>query len=161
MNAVRELLAKQDYRDMLQTFNDEGVKFMVIGGMAAMLHGYVRATKDLDLWILADRDNAARVVRALKKFGAPTDDISEKDFEREGVIFQIGVEPVRIDITTTIEGIKFDEAYPNIKFEEINGIDIPLISIHDLIKNKKVSGRMQDLLDVMNLEKILEKRAKG
>jgi predicted nucleotidyltransferase len=161
MNAIKEMLAKRDYNDMLQIFNEEKVRFIVIGGMAAMLHGYVRATKDLDLWVLANQENSVRVINALRKFGAPMDDISEKDFEKEGVIFQIGVDPIRIDVTTTIEGIKFDEAYSNIEMVEIDGVNIPLISISDLIRNKKASGRMQDLADIAQLEKILERKSQN
>jgi predicted nucleotidyltransferase len=154
MKKQKDLTFAKDYLDILEIFLAENVQFMIIGGYAVGLWGHPRATKDLDLWIWANSENAVKVVKALKIFGAPMDDISEKDFEKEGIVFQIGVEPVRIDITTTIEGIHFEEAYPNMQNADINGMKVPLISIEDLIKNKKASGRLQDLADNERLEKI-------
>jgi predicted nucleotidyltransferase len=100
------------------------------------------------------------VVEALAKFGAPMQDISVRDFESEGTIFQIGVEPVRIDVITKVAGLKFEEAIQNAKMMEIEELNVPTISLQDLIKNKKASGRHRDLDDVESLEKILE-RSKG
>jgi predicted nucleotidyltransferase len=155
----KTMVFPKDYLDILEIFLAENVQFMIIGGYAVGLWGHPRATKDLDLWIWANPENAIKVVRALKIFGAPMDDISEKDFEKEGVIFQMGVDPVRIDVTTTIEGIHFEEAYPNKQDIDINGMKVPLISVDDLIKNKKASGRLQDLADNERLE-IIRKRQK-
>jgi len=162
MKAVKQMLSSQkDFKDMISIFNEEEVEFMVIGGMAVMIHGYVRATKDLDLWVWANSENSIRVIKALEKFGAPMDSISAADFEQEGVIFQIGVEPIRIDIITAPAGIKFEEVYPNIQIVEIDGLKIPLISIPDLIKNKKATGRSQDLTDVKHLERILKLKSQS
>jgi len=154
MKKIDEVFSKRDFTDILDIFIEEDVKFMIIGGVAIMLHGYVRLTEDLDLWVWANPENAAKIVKALIKFGAPMENISEEDFEKEEMIIQLGVKPIRIDVTTKIEGITFEEAYPNAQKIEIDGKLLPVISINDLIKNKKASGRKKDLIDVERLEKI-------
>jgi len=152
-----ESFLKKDFSDMIKIFLEEQVRFLLVGGISINLYGYIRATKDMDLWIEANKENALKVFKALAKFGAPMQDISVQDFEKEGMIFQIGIDPIRIDIITTITGVKFEEAIQNAKIMEIDGINIPTISIQDLIKNKKASGRHKDLADVEVLEKIMEK----
>ena len=151
-------ILQEDFKDMIKILIEENVKFMLIGGTAVILYGHVRATKDLDLWIYANPENAPLVIKALAKFGAPMYDISINDFEKEGTVFQIGTAPVRIDIVTKIDGLNFEESINNIKIMEFDGLQVPVISIQDLIKNKKASGRLQDLADVRVLEKILEKQ---
>jgi len=152
-----EPLLKKDFSDMIKIFLEEQVSFLLVGGISINLYGYVRATKDMDLWVEANKENALKVFKALAKFGAPMQGISVQDFEKEGMIFQIGIDPIRIDIITTITGVKFGEAIQNAKIMEIDGINIPTISIQDLIKNKKASGRHKDLADVEVLEKIMKK----
>lgn len=149
-----ELFLKKDFSDMIKIFLEEQVKFLLVGGMSINLYGYVRTTKDMDLWVQASIENAPKVVKALAKFGAPMQDISVDDFEVEGTVFQIGVDPIRIDVLTKITGVKFEEAILNAKIMEVEDLKIPTISIKDLIKNKKASGRLQDLADVQKLEKI-------
>ena len=147
-------ILEKDYRDILQIFIEEKVQFLLIGGYAVGAYGYVRATKDLDLWVLANPENAQLIIKSLVRFGAPMNNISVDDFSKEGIIFQIGVEPIRIDISTSIEGITFESAYPNAKTIVVDGLHIPVLSIEDLIKSKKASGRHRDLADVEALEKI-------
>jgi len=152
-----EPLLKKDFSDMIKIFLEEQVQFLLVGGISINLYGYVRTTKDMDLWVQASKENSAKVIAALAKFGAPMQDVSVQDFEKEGMVFQIGVEPIRIDVLTRITGVKFEDAIKNVKIMEIDGINIPTISIQDLIKNKKASGRHKDLADAEVLEKILEK----
>jgi len=159
MNAAQEMLSKRDFRDILQIFNEENVQYMIVGGLAAILHGYMRLTKDIDLLVWPNPENAVRVMEALEKFGAPMHDISAADFEKEGTIFQIGIAPVRIDVLTAIDKVNFKEAYENVQISEIHGLKIPLISIPDLIRNKKAAGRGQDLVDVEHLEVILRRKS--
>jgi len=148
------IVLEQDYKDLINIFIKKKVKFLLVGGYAVGLHGHPRVTKDLDLWVYANSENAPLVVEALAKFGAPMQDISVQDFESEGTIFQIGVEPVRIDVITKVAGLKFEEAIQNVKMMEIEELIVPTISLQDLIKNKKASGRHRDLDDVESLEKI-------
>jgi len=161
MNAGQEMLAKKDFSDMLRIFNEENVQYLVVGGFATILHGYTRITKDIDLLVWPNPENAVRVMRALEKFGAPMSNISVADFEKEGTVFQIGVAPIRIDIITQIIEINFENAYRNAEITDINGLKIPLISIPDLIKNKKAAGRRQDLDDAEHLEVILKRKTQA
>jgi predicted nucleotidyltransferase len=152
---------EKDYKDLISIFIEEKVKFLLVGGYAVGLYGHPRPTKDLDLWVYANSENAPLVIKALAKFGDPMQDISVQDFETEGTIFQIGVEPVRIDVITRIAGIKFEEAIINAKIIKIEELNIPIISLPDLIINKKASGRHRDLDDVESLEKILENKKRA
>jgi hypothetical protein len=100
-----------DFRDLLRSFNAAGVRYLIVGGYAVMIHTEPRYTKDLDLWIDAVADNARRMIAALNEFGAPTSDIQPSDFTEPEVFFQIGVEPVRIDILTSVTGLGFEGAW--------------------------------------------------
>jgi len=154
MTIQKQSALEQDYKDILQIFIEEKVQFLLVGGYAVGAYGYVRATKDLDLWVLANYENAQLIIKSLARFGAPMGNISSDDFSKEGIIFQIGVEPIRVDISTSIEGVTFESAYPNATTVLIDELTIPIISIKDLIKNKKASGRHKDLADVEALEEI-------
>jgi predicted nucleotidyltransferase len=145
-------MLNKDYKEMLQCLLEENVRFLLVGAYAVAVHGFPRATKDIDFFVWATPENAANLMRALAKFGAPLDDISESDFSSEGIIFQIGNSPRRIDIITNISGVKFEQAYANRKAILIEGIEVPVISLEDLIANKRASGRIQDLADIEKLE---------
>jgi hypothetical protein len=121
------------------------------------LHGYPRSTKDIDFWVLASQENSVRLKTALESFGAPMHSFSINDFEKKGTIFQIGAAPIRIDIITEIAGVDFEDDYQKKKTMDIDGLNVPVISITDLIKNKKTTGRKRDLNDAEHLEAILKK----
>lgn len=141
----------EDFKDLLRALNSSGAKYLIIGGHAFGVHAEPRATKDLDVFIRSDPENATAVFRALAQFGAPVQDMSEADFT-DGTTFQIGQPPDRIDILQRIDGVDFDEAWPNRIEGKIDGeIDAFVISRDDLIRNKLASGREQDLLDVKTL----------
>ena len=143
-----------NYTDMLKCLNAAGVDYILVGGWAVNLYGYIRATVDLDIWILADRENARRVYAALCEFGAPMSEIKPEEFAEDGIIFQVGVAPCRIDIITRISGVSYAEAVQRAVSKEIDGIPLKVISIEDLIANKKASGRTKDLADVEVLERL-------
>ena len=143
-----------NYTDMLKCLNKNGVDYILVGGWAVNLYGYIRATVDLDIWIFADRANAERVYAALGEFGAPIADVKPADFAEDGIIFQIGVAPCRIDIITRISGVSYVDAARRTVPKEIDGVAVKVISIEDLITNKKASGRTKDLADVEVLERI-------
>jgi len=159
MNDSEKMIIEPDYMDMVTALTDENVRFLLVGGYAVGLHGYQRSTKDIDFWVSASEENAARLTKALEKFGAPMHDFSAKDFETKGTNFQIGVAPIRIDIITEIAGVEFEEAYRNMKIIEVDGHKIPVISIPDLIKNKRNTGRNRDLNDAEHLEVILKNKS--
>ena len=142
-----------DFRDLLAEFNAHGVEFLVVGAYALAAHGLVRATKDLDVWVRPEPANARRTIAALKAFGAPLHDLSVDDLSLPGLIFQIGVEPIRIDVITRIDGVDFHEAWPERVEATFGDQRVNVLARRHLIQNKKAAGRDQDLLDVKWLER--------
>lgn len=145
-------MLNEDYRDILQALSDEKVKFILVGAYALAAHGYPRATMDMDIWVMPSPDNAEAVLRALRSFGAPLHNLAKKDLEEDGTVFQIGIAPRRIDIITTATGLKFEHTYRNAILVNIDGIDVHIPSIADLIINKRATGRTKDLADAEALE---------
>jgi hypothetical protein len=141
----------KDFQDILRAFNVHKVKYLVIDGYAFGVHLEPRTTKDIDLWIRADRENAKAVFQALTEFGAPIAGMTPDDF-MDGTIFQMGQSPERIDILQQVSGLDFDSAWEH-RLEGFIDPDTPalVISRDDLIRNKLASGREQDLLDVKSL----------
>ena len=142
----------QDLKDLLLAFNEQRVKYLIIGGYAFGVHAEPRATKDLDIFIRADEENSEAVFRALAKYGAPLEGLTPRDF-MDGSTFQIGLPPARIDLLQTIDGVSFDEAWSHrVEGQIEEGIPAVVISRGDLIRNKLATGRDQDLLDVKKLQ---------
>jgi predicted nucleotidyltransferase len=141
------MFVNSDFSDLLQLFNDNKVKFLVIGGYAFIQYAEPRYTKDLDLWINTDTQNASAVFKSLKEFGAPLINMTEDDFAEEGYFYQMGIPPVRVDILMGISGVEFEEAWGRRKDVDFDGLTVPFISKEDLIATKRASGRPQDLVD--------------
>lgn len=141
-----------DFKDLLAAFNAHGVEYLVVGAHALAAHGHVRATKDLDVWVRPDPGNAARTLHALVLFGAPLHDLTAEDLARPGLIFQIGVPPVRIDVITAIDGVEFADAWESRMSTTFAGVPVCVLSRRHLVANKKAAGRLQDLADVEKLE---------
>jgi predicted nucleotidyltransferase len=144
-------MLNKDYKEMLLCLLEENVKFLLVGAYAVAVHGYPRATKDIDFFVWATPANASNLMKALIKFGAPVDQISESDFSSKGIVFQIGNSPRRIDIITSASGVDFEQAYSDRQTVVLEGLEVPVISLRDLIVNKRASGRTQDLADVEKL----------
>jgi predicted nucleotidyltransferase len=140
------------YKDILLILSEKKVKFLLVGAYAMAAHGFPRSTMDIDLLIMPDSENSALVLQALENFGAPIGNLSTEDLQQEGLIFQIGVAPCRIDILTSIDGIKFEDAFLRSEKINIDGIPIHVLSIPDLITNKRATGRTKDLADAEMLE---------
>lgn len=146
-------MLNKDYKEMLQLLLEEKVEFILVVAYALATYGYPRATGDIDIWVKADENNSKKTYNALAKFGAPLDQINMNDFVIEGVIFQIGVAPRRIDIITKIDGVTYDEANEDKIVVEVEGLKLPVISLDKLIKNKMATGREKDELDAKLLMK--------
>ena len=147
-----------DYREMLQYLGEEKVEFLVVGAHAMAVHGYARSTGDFDIWVNPESSNAVRLFRALARFGAPMQDLVPEVFTSEGVVFQIGVAPCRVDILTSITGhIAFSDALGNAMTVDLDGMSVPVLSLADLVRNKRATGRAKDLEDA----ELLEELAKG
>lgn len=143
----------RDFVEMLSALNETGADFLVVGAHAVAAHGYPRATGDLDIWIRPTSTNARQVLSALKQFGAPITNISLEDLSQPQTVFQIGVSPCRIDILTSITGVDFDQAWENKIEIRVNDLTVFCIGKQDLIQNKNVLARPQDLADVAALKK--------
>jgi hypothetical protein len=137
-----------DFVDLLRAFIAADVRFLIVGAYALALHGRPRATGDLDVWIEATPQNAARVMKALAAFGAPLADVSVDDFSREGVTYQIGLAPGRIDILTQLTGLSFGEAWPERMRRPFGDVDVDFIGRAAFIRNKRATGRAKDLGDI-------------
>jgi hypothetical protein len=142
-----------DFRDLLFAFNAQGVEYLVVGAHALAAHGHVRATGVLDIWTRPHEDNAPRVMAALRAFGAPLHDLRESELTRPGLVFQIGVAPLRIDILTGIDAVQFDEAWADRVTVTFADQKVAVLSANHLIRNKRAVGRTQDLADLEWLEK--------
>ena len=144
----------EDYRDILAALLQQDARFLVVGAHALAVHGYPRATVDLDIWIQSTPDNARRVWQALAGFGAPLDDldVTESDLTRPNVVAQFGLPPNRIDILTGISGLTFEAAWPNRVEGELEGVTVPVLGLDDLVANKRASGRDKDRADLKGLQ---------
>jgi hypothetical protein len=140
-----------DFKDLLSIFNAHEVRYLVVGGYAVMKYTEPRFTKDLDVWIEASSENAAAVFAALREFGAPLANLSPEDFSNEGSVYQMGSPPVRVDVLTSVKGVRFADAWASREPADFGGISSHVISRQHLIVNKRALGRPQDLLDVGNL----------
>jgi len=138
----------RDFLDMLSALSEAGVDYLVVGAHALAAHGAPRATGDLDIWVRGTPDNAARVIEALTRFGAPLADLTIDDLCAPDTVFQIGVPPSRIDILSGISGVTFEAAWPARMNVTIDGLVVPVLGREHFIANKKASGRPKDLSDL-------------
>lgn len=151
-----------DFKDLLSLFNVYRVKYLIIGGYAVVKYTEPRYTKDLDVWIRANKKNATAVFQALREFGAPLAGLTEEDFAHEGYFYQMGVPPVRVDILMSITGVEFDEAWKHRVKAKVEDTPVTFISRQDLIVSKLAAGRPQDLIDasLLSQEKVSGSRRK-
>lgn len=145
-----------DFRDIVSALSSEGARYLVVGGMAVIEHTEPRYTKDLDLWVEPSRGNAARVYRALERFGAPLQNLRVSDLMNEEIVYQMGIEPVRVDILTSLVGLKFDACWERRTTTKWGKTNVYVLSARDLVENKRRVARPQDLLDVERLKPLLQ-----
>ncbi len=150
-----------DLIELLRALNEENAEYLIVGGYAVMKYTEPRFTKDLDVWIGRTPENAARVYRALAQFGAPLqkDELSPADFATEDMTYQIGVDPVRIDILTRITGVKFAQAWEKKIAGTLFGVPVNFISLADLIVNKRAAGRSTDAEQLQHLVTEMKKKS--
>jgi len=142
----------QDFKEFIQSLNDNHVRYLVIGGYAVALHGHPRYTKDLDVWIESNAENIDKLLQALDQFGFGSLGLKLKDFKNPDEVIQLGYPPNRIDLLSGIEGVDFDQCYQSRVQLVIDNITLNLIDLENLKKNKKATGRTQDLADLESLE---------
>ncbi|MBO9371129.1 MAG: hypothetical protein J7575_08595 [Chloroflexi bacterium] len=141
-----------DFREFIQSLNDNGVRYLVVGGYAVAFYGYPRYTKDLDVWIEMSEENARRMVKALDQFGFGSLGLTVEDFLTPDQIIQLGYPPNRIDILTTLPGVEFSDCYPFRTVVDVEGLPVNFIDLDNLKQTKRASGRFQDLADLEHLE---------
>jgi predicted nucleotidyltransferase len=141
-----------DFKELLNLFNTNGVKYLIIGGYAVIEYTEPRYTKDLDIWISAEKENATVVFQSLREFGAPLSGITADDFANEELFYQMGRPPGRVDILMSIPGVNFSDAWSRRVETDFEGVKVPLISRQDLIAAKIASGRTEDKRDVKALK---------
>jgi predicted nucleotidyltransferase len=141
-----------DFKEFLQSLNDNSVRYLVVDGYAVAIHGYPRYTKDIDIWVELAPENAVRIIDALQEFGFGSLGLNEQDFLEADTIIQLGYPPRRIDLITTLPGVDFNTCYDMKVIVDIDGIPVSFIDLESLKKNKRAAGRAQDIADIENLE---------
>jgi len=145
-----------DWVEMLSVFAESAVRYLVIGGHAVSLHARPRTTKDLDLWLDAERENIARACAALVRFGVPPDLVKDLRTARKDEIVWMGRIPARVDFLQQVPGVVFADAWERRVIADIAGLSVPFIGREDLLMNKRAAGRPQDLRDVRAIERAAE-----
>ena len=144
-------LLTADFKEFLRLLNANRVDYLLVGAYAVGLHGYPRATVDLDVWVNPTPDNAPRVIEALREFGFDVPAMEPRLFIDPRSIVRFGVPPFRIEIMTSIDGVTYDECWKNRITFDMDGLPVPVISLADLKTNKRAAGRHKDLNDLENL----------
>jgi predicted nucleotidyltransferase len=142
----------------LKILNRHKAKYLIVGAYAVIYYTEPRYTKDLDIWIEPKIGNATRVYAALKEFGAPLKGINLNDFVNKNLVYQIGVEPIRVDIIMGIPGIEFYKAWQHREVVTFDGIKVAIIGISELMESKKRARRRMDAIDIENLRYTLKQR---
>lgn len=145
------MVLNQDFREFIQLLNKNKVRYLVIGGYAVAFHGHPRYTKDIDFWIGPSEANTKKLIKALNEFGFGSLDLRAEDFQEPNTIVQLGYPPNRIDLITSPKDVDFKICWKNRIKIEIERTTINFIDLENLKKNKKATGRFQDLADLENL----------
>jgi predicted nucleotidyltransferase len=142
----------EHFRDFIKSLNDNNVEYVLVGGMAVILHGYVRGTGDMDVWVNKTKQNYQSLVKAFTQFGMPIFDMTENTFlGDEFDVWGIGVQPVKIEVMTAVKGLNFDETFKMSQLFHEDGLNIRFVHLNHLIQAKKASGRFRDLDDIEQL----------
>jgi hypothetical protein len=144
---------EKDYEEFLGLFNKHSVRYCIVGAYAVAFYAKPRYTKDIDILVEPSKENAQKILRALGEFGFGELSISVDDLTHEGNILQLGYEPLRIDLLNKLEAFQFHDIWQNKVTGDYGSEKVYFISLDDLIKNKKISARPTDKIDIELLEK--------
>jgi hypothetical protein len=142
-----------DFKDLLRSLHECDVRYLVAGGYAVIHHSQPRYTKDIDIWLEPEPENARKLMQAFRIFGIPMVGVTQEDFATSGTQFSLGVPPCAVDFLTTIPGLNFNSAWPNRVISEENDFPIHYLGKSDLIIAKQTAGRPQDLADLDELRR--------
>ena len=150
MRQVYSGLAK-DFRDCIQCLNDHGVRYVLVGGYALGWHGVVRATGDIDFLYEQRERNVTRLCAALRDFGAPEQFIDQQFLMSPNAVTQIGLQPLRVDLLGAISGVSFEAVFAGAVPTDVDGQQLLVIGLDELVANKRATGRAKDMADVRSL----------
>ena len=139
----------QNFKEFLNLLQQHGAEYLLIGGYAVNFHGYVRYTGDMDIYVSLSAANAIRVAAALNELGF--DEVNPEMFTKPSSMIRIGVAPTKLEVTNFIDGVTFEDCYANRLRVQIDGVDVNVMSLTDLRRNKRASGRLKDLADLEKL----------
>ena len=145
-------LLPDDWRDFLTALDKHHVEYMLVGGVALGVHGHVRYTRDLDVWFRGTEGNAQRLIAALQDFGFRDLTTSPAEFCKPRAMLVLGREPSKIELINFADGVDFDACFPNRIVVPLDSVNVSVIGLDDLRRNKKAVGRLQDLADLEQLE---------
>ena len=137
-----------EFRKFLSSLNRHAVDYLIVGGYAVIFHGYVRTTADIDIWVAINPDNAQRVEAAIRGAGFNPPWLKAELFLRPGSVFRIGMEPLRLEIITQIDGVEFEQCRAGRIETELDGLKVSFLNLNDLKTNKRAAGRPKDLADL-------------
>ena len=140
-----------DFKEFLKLLNKHQVEYLLVGGYAVGYYGYPRATANMDIWIAVNSSNAKKIINVLNEFGFDSSELTFDLFLEENKIIRMGVPPVRLEIITSISGVDFDLCYQQKNLGKVDGVEVNIIDLDNLRKNKKASGRYKDMNDLENL----------
>lgn len=143
----------QDMKELIEAFEKYEVLYVLVGGYAVNFHGYLRSTQDIDFLVMPSKENAENLMKALSEFGFGGAGIPQEYLEREGTAVHLGVEPNRIDLLTSLQGVSNATVFDNIERVEFGGVLLSIIAYDDLLAAKRHSKRPRDLADADELEK--------
>lgn len=150
-------LFNQDFQDFIEALNKASVEYILVGGYAVILHGYIRSTADMDVWVNKTSENYQKLKLAFHHFGAPI--FSAEEFlGNQFDVWGIGIEPNRIEVLNNIKGVNFSDAYLLCKTYNQNNIEVKYIHLNHLLQAKEAAGRYKDKADIEELKKRNRKR---
>lgn len=138
----------QDFREFVELLNIHEVEYLVVGGYAVAYYGHPRFTGDIDFWIAISAENAKKVIQVLHDFGFAASGLQQPDLMQENIVIQLGYEPVRIDILTSVTGLSFDDCFSRSIKADLEGLLVNFVHLNDLKINKASTGRVKDLGDL-------------
>ncbi len=142
---------EKDFEEFFELLNKNNVLYLVVGGYAFAIHAEPRFTKDLDIFIKRDKDNAQKIIKTFHDFGLGSLELSEADLLDPDQVIQLGNPPLRIDLLTSISGVDFEEAWQHKVIGRYGDQKVYFIGKEELRKNKKAAGRKSDLDDLDKL----------
>ena len=145
-------MLNSDFKEFVELLNANAVEYLVVGGYALSAYGRPRYTGDIDFWVRPHPENARKVIKVLHNFGTASLGVKEQTFSEPNQIVQIGFEPRRIDLLTSIDGVEFSDCYERRLQAIYSGVLMQFIGIEDFKRNKAAANRPKDKIDIQDLE---------